>query len=1690
MKKKAGLKHGSLWILGLLILVACSCVLADNSLPTRNSKSKFDPALISYVQNITRAPVPLGRSPMTIQTVPQNKVPVIITMYSRADSQELSSFLKQNGASIKFSYELIDAIAADVPASNMESLGLNEHVKNVYLDRKIQLEPQNASYEQTIYENYQSDVNSIKPLSFENKSFPFLNESTTYIGAPYVWNVGFDGTGTTIAILDTGIDDTHPDLAGKVVAKRDFTLFDNELKTDDGFGHGTHCAGIAAGTGAASIKSTQTSSTDTSALSNLPYPPNTYHVGKEKLQLEEGASSKDYYILVVGNIPSVGEAFLNGTWPDNYFDFETNNIDSDWRTTDFLYDNLSKKFYSGYWWHSLLDLGVANIDSTNCPQYDWQIYNSSAAVVVNHTYCVYTSKTNLVMMKISKIGQNSVKFKYKWQGPTPPVVFFDEDGNFNTKEDQYIASNGYHIKKAQRSCYTWGYCYHYVSPKMVYNLSSNFNSLEIIMDFNGDDTPDYMRGVAPGAKLLNGKVLSDQGYGYDSSIIAGIEWAVLNKATVISMSLGGPQNICDGNDPIAQAVEKAYDMNVTVVVAAGNSGYWGRETVASPGCADKIITVGASTKKYPYNAQVADFSSQGPTSDGRIKPDMLAPGDGIIAPQARNTMLGYSPLDGYISLSGTSMATPHVAGAVALLKQAFPSLTPKQVKEILMSTATDLMGVSIFREGAGIINVENAYYSIWNPRVSPSELNLIMNGKQTKTVNLKTQQSYQTTISAYENDLNEEHDTFSGIVDRTNGFYYNFTVPANTLELSVNISWVDKANDVDMRLRDPSGYYYYSGAGWTDFEKITLNNPTPGSYSLFVYPWNVPQPIAVQGSMNLKNQLSWDWFSYDRNAGLLTINPNTEETGLYAGKLFLKDYQNYGNWTYSMIPVSIIISDEINFTGEMRHSFISNPCSGGGSSGGWSSSGSSTESYASFDGSFCSNLERRAYSFTITDKVPYFYISADWWTQTEATYGTDIRMFLYDPTGSLYSSYDYDGPFEWAFVSAPAAGQWTVVIQSEYTPLDGIIFRGDVTIPSILFNPNGIWLNLEQGQQTTQIINITNMLNYDLDVSIEKSIWRETPISVVPNSALDNDKAGPFIYSYRYYNFEIPESYVNGANYLKSKISSQGDALLDSIEAYIYDANGVQIGYSGNYYSNSLLGYSPIPATATAGTWTIVVLGQGFYYDQYPFEIELSLLDMVNWDWAQVQEPTSYFRGTDKMLLTLNVPRNLSLGDKFATLFLNGGWWEGKFSDRRLYRTLSVAYPITLTIDKGCVPSPEVCDGKDNDCDGRIDNGLNQTQACGVGICVGGSQMRICQNGNWGQWNECSTTKLAHNEICNGLDDDCDGVLDGSELITRQCGASNIGICTFGIEKCDNNGNFVNCSAMFPQPEVCGDGIDQNCDGKDCPKTFTVYSPKRMNYSYSSVRMNLSLIQSVQTLKYIDYSEVKPIARTLCSKCNQYGFTRKQETKFTDGYHKVSIFSNDNIINTTIELFVDSTKPKVISQLAANKGYCNGNFVVKYTELYPINVDLNYGGMMVNRKDCPAGTNQQCNFFVNLSNWENQNIYWSFGVKDTFSTVAYKPSSLCKIDTIPSHILYAQSRQDKNYLFFNVSLDEKANYIKYVDRGPKKPVEVTLCSKCIEFGKTKIQKKSFGKGFHNLTVFTEDAAGNRDTRALKPFTVI
>jgi subtilisin family serine protease len=224
-----------------------------------------------------------------------------------------------------------------------------------------------------------------------------------------------------------------------------------------------------------------------------------------------------------------------------------------------------------------------------------------------------------------------------------------------------------------------------------------------ILAGSGAASAGRYRGVAPDASLLAGKVCTWDGCP-DSAILAGMQWAAASGASVVNLSLGGPDSA--ELDPVEAAIGTLTARYGTLfVAAAGNRGEAGPSTIDSPASADAALAVAA----VDGHDQLAPFSGRGPRAGhGMIKPDLSAPGVDIVAARADGTQSGEPVDDRYVRLSGTSMATPHAAGAAALLVQQHPGWRAMELKAALMGAATPNPQADAYAQGNGRLDVAAA----------------------------------------------------------------------------------------------------------------------------------------------------------------------------------------------------------------------------------------------------------------------------------------------------------------------------------------------------------------------------------------------------------------------------------------------------------------------------------------------------------------------------------------------------------------------------------------------------------------------------------------------------------------------------------------------------------------------------------------------------------------------------------------------------------------------------------------------------------------------------------------------------------------------------------------------------------------------------------------------------------------------
>jgi subtilisin family serine protease len=249
-------------------------------------------------------------------------------------------------------------------------------------------------------------------------------------------------------------------------------------------------------------------------------------------------------------------------------------------------------------------------------------------------------------------------------------------------------------------------------------------------------------GVAPEARLLAYKVLTAKGQGTSSDILAAIERSVdpngdgnpSDHADVINLSLGGPGG---ADDPMARAVDAAVSAGVIVCTAAGNTGEV--YDIGTPAAARTAITVGASNAA----GELAEFSTRGPAIGSLdVKPEIAAPGVAIVSAL---------PGGGTIARSGTSMATPYIAGIAALLRAAHPEWTPQRIKEAIVSSGTPISNEEPVAQGAGNVSLARALAS--DVSVTPAAVNLAVVSPSklpwsgTRTLRLKNESAVAKTLT-------------------------------------------------------------------------------------------------------------------------------------------------------------------------------------------------------------------------------------------------------------------------------------------------------------------------------------------------------------------------------------------------------------------------------------------------------------------------------------------------------------------------------------------------------------------------------------------------------------------------------------------------------------------------------------------------------------------------------------------------------------------------------------------------------------------------------------------------------------------------------------------------------------------------------------------------------------------------------
>jgi len=456
-----------------------------------------------------------------------------------------------------------------------------------------------------------------------------------------------------------------------------------------------------------------------------------------------------------------------------------------------------------------------------------------------------------------------------------------------------------------------------------------------------------MMGMAPGSMVMTGKVLDDTGYGWDSWIIGGIEWAVEEGADIISMSLGGMEVPNDGNDPTSEALDRAYEQGIISFLASGNEGT-GQSTVGASGVSKTTMTVGGTTlnaecqliKYWPLsnydetelivkegeegyeNDHMIWFSSRGPTADGRIDPDISAVGAWGPSLQPADTL--------EIQFGGTSMATPVAAGIAALIIQAFDDVngrapTPDEIRAIMMGTALDT-GYGPNEQGPGRVDALAAYNAVMSGWTGSGQtsvaLTIPMGGSETVEFAEGAVLSSKAIVPS-ETEGIYKMDEYCPIAT---DLFYEFTVPEGDDYITVDLAFDQKylfKKDI-YRLTNPAGYtdthlnvivyrldeygertminYAYAHANTQELNVRV----TPGEYELRVSPVIYAAPgVPFDLGIEFYKTVEWDWFSAEGNVATITV-PEDAMAGLHTA--FIEtSYEG----VCSLVPVAVSVPIEM-----------------------------------------------------------------------------------------------------------------------------------------------------------------------------------------------------------------------------------------------------------------------------------------------------------------------------------------------------------------------------------------------------------------------------------------------------------------------------------------------------------------------------------------------------------------------------------------------------------------------------------------------------------------------------------------------------------------------------------------------------------------------------------------------------------
>ncbi|MCQ1537746.1 S8 family serine peptidase [Methanocalculus taiwanensis] len=645
-----------------------------------------------------------------------------LNAFAEASQRDIISSVNRMSVDEPRSLWSVNAIAATLTEEQVKQVAARPDVARVVPDRIVTLD---LTKDTGLAENGDRRMRFFRPatdneIEWIDPAYPYEEDiawGVSWIEAPEVWANGFDGTGVTVAVIDTGIKADHPDLAGKIVGWAD--LVNSRTDPYDDHGHGTHCAGTVAGMGAGGIYTGVAPGADLIGVKvfNSGGSGNTSTVlaGFEKA-VELGADVISY---------SGGAIGFDSDWDEIVLD-SSEGIDIPINVSNFN-DGFDPTFI------------LLWLESRNNEELEITMRQPNGSVYQGVDCDWYDTPCPPEWGMLKYIG-NAALAPGEW-------TLTIQNPSLNTSEKIWHSGTGYDLNNilyqrfnltdhmeglesltfniSTRYAMETSYDYGYVEvldtqsqqwfPLLVLNgRGSGVYSVNLTPFVLGQaPPPGPMPPIGPySVEQTTGPTYLDLRLRYetDSSIIWDgwfIDWMAIpeigfyddasgDAGWTADPAEGGWSRISDsdeiyyewlicyadnGTSLTSQSANRIVENGTVFVTSAGNKGEYGLRSIGAPAAAEKVIAVGATGQSQDY---IAFSSSRGPAGWGnnlRIKPDVTAPGQYILSTSVNG---------GYTYMSGTSMACPHVSGIAALLLQANSTLSPNDVKTIITETAVDL----------------------------------------------------------------------------------------------------------------------------------------------------------------------------------------------------------------------------------------------------------------------------------------------------------------------------------------------------------------------------------------------------------------------------------------------------------------------------------------------------------------------------------------------------------------------------------------------------------------------------------------------------------------------------------------------------------------------------------------------------------------------------------------------------------------------------------------------------------------------------------------------------------------------------------------------------------------------------------------------------------------------------------------